>query len=52
MSHYLTKEEIETKTAEINRLQEDPDYCSCVTHDVTGEHPEHIFVHEINHYNR
>ena len=27
MSHYLTKEEIEAKTAEVNRLQEDPDYC-------------------------
>lgn len=139
-SHYLTKEEIEAKTAEVNRLQEDPDYCigivfrkdaagwyaevpthtrsenamvagadiainrmaqgdntvevkfrtmesstktepifrmnrilhdrfggtylvhgltaipfpawlCCVTHDLTGEHPRQIFVHEIKHYN-
>lgn len=141
MSHYLTEEEINVKTAEINRLQDDPDYCitlvfhkdaggwyaevpthtrsenamvagadivvgrmaqgdntvevkfrtiesctkpdpifvmkrflhdrfggtyfvhgvtaipfpawlCCVTHDVTGEHPERIYVHEIRHYNR
>ena len=27
MSHYLTKEEIEAKTAEVERLQENQDYC-------------------------
>ena len=27
MSHYLTKEEIEVKTAEVERLQENQDYC-------------------------
>ena len=141
MSHYLTKEEIEAKTAEVERLQENQDYClslvfhkdaqgwaaevpthtrsenamvagadiaigrmaqgdntlelkfrtkesvtlgkpvatmtrflhdrfggtylvhglsaipfpawlCCVTHDVTGEHPKKIFVHEVRHYNR
>ena len=31
MSHYLTKEEIETRTAEVNRLQEDQDYCLSLT---------------------
>lgn len=29
-----------------------PAWLCCVTHDVTGEHPEKIFVHEINHYNK
>jgi len=141
MSHYLTKEEIEAKTVEVERMQENQDYCltlsfhkdeqgwaaevpthtrsenamvagadivvgrmaqgdntvevkfrtvesstlgsplfsmkrllhdrfggtylvhgltaipfpawlCCVTHDVTGEHPEKIFVHEIHHYNK
>jgi len=28
-----------------------PAWLCCVTHDVTGEHPERIYVHEINHYN-
>jgi len=139
MSHYLTETEIIAKTAEVNRLQSDPDYCltltfhkdaggwyadvpthtrsenamvaganyvlghlaqgdntvelrfrtqesatrtspcctmrrilhdshggtylvsgltaipfpawlCCVTHDVTGEHPERIFVHEVKHW--
>lgn len=27
MSHYLDQNEIEAKTAEVNRLQADPDYC-------------------------
>lgn len=42
MSHYLTKEEIETKTAEINRLQENPDHCiSLVFHrDTSGIYAE------------
>ena len=44
MSHYLTEEEIKIKTAEINRLPEDPDYCISLA--------ERIFVHEIEHYNR
>ena len=29
-----------------------PAWLCCVTHDVTGEHPEKIFVHEIRHYNK
>lgn len=29
-----------------------PAWLCCVTHDVTGEHPEKIFVHAVNHYNR
>jgi hypothetical protein len=141
MSHYLTNEEIEARTAEVNRLQEDQDYClsltfhkdaagwaadvpthtrgenamvagadiaigrmaqgdntlevrfrtvesatlpkpiatmtrflhdrsggtylvrglsfipfpawlCCVTHDVTGEHPKKIYIHEVRHYNK
>jgi len=141
MSHYLTNEEIKARTAEVNRLQEDQDYClslvfhkddmgwaadvpthtrsenamvagadtaidrmaqgdntlevrfrtvesttlrnpvatmtrflhdrfggtylvrglslipfpawlCCVTHDVTGEHPEKIYIHEVRHYSK
>lgn len=29
-----------------------PAWLCCVTHDVTGEHPQEIFVHEIRHYNK
>ena len=29
-----------------------PAWLCCVTHDVTGEHPEHIYVYEIKHYNK
>lgn len=29
-----------------------PAWLCCVTHDVTGEHPERIYVYEINHYNK
>lgn len=29
-----------------------PAWLCCVTHDVTGEHPKRIYVHEINHYNK
>ena len=31
MSHYLTNEEIKARTAEVNRLQEDQDYCLSLT---------------------
>ena len=29
-----------------------PAYLCDVTHDITGEHPEKLFVYEINHYNK
>lgn len=29
-----------------------PAYLCDVTHDITGEHPQKLFVYEINHYNK
>lgn len=29
-----------------------PAYLCDVTHDITGEHPEKLFVYEVNHYNK
>lgn len=29
-----------------------PAWLCCVTHDITGEHPKHIFIHDIKHYSK